>query len=235
MLSPFYQQLKAFIWPRYFEKGPPSYIDSVFFDKECLDSEGRIKDPVKSVLDFMVLGYRPVTTLSILGVLVRNQNRPMYGAQLGREIEESFQLPKGWFTKTRYYDTRVGKLLKILCRLEILEEMEFIDALTKRRHVGYQIAESLYPTIRERILCFMEGGTLSIFSSPTSSQPPSEPKQTRSIKRCTKCQALTRSSRARYCEICGNPLTTICQKCGRENSPQYTYCLHCGEKLNTVI
>lgn len=231
MSSPFYQLLKRFIWPRYREEGPPSYIDSVFFDKECINSEGEIKEPAKSILDAIVLGYRPVTTLSILSLLVENKNRPMYGAQLGTEMEKRFQLPKGWFTKTRYYDNRIGKLLKILCRLNIVKETEIVDSRTKRRYVGYYIAEHIYPAVRERILNFMQGETLSIFSPKPSSPTLPETKQAKTIKQCIKCQALTTSSQARYCELCGSPLTIICAKCKRENSPEYTYCLHCGEKL----
>jgi len=231
MSSRFYSLLKKFIWPRYREEGPPSYVDSVFFDKECVNSEGQIKEPAKSVLDLIVLGYHPVTTLAILDVLVENQNKPMYGAQLGKEMEKRFQLPKGWFTKTRYYDNRVGKLLKILCRLNSLEETEIVDSTTKRRYAGYYIAENIYPAIRERILNFVQGGTISILGPTTSPPTLPETKETKTIKRCTKCQALTTSLQARYCELCGNPLNIICPKCKRGNPLEYKYCLHCGEKL----
>lgn len=228
MTTPFYSMLKKFIWPRYREEGPPSYINSILFDKEFVNSEGQIREPAKSVLELVVLGYRPVTTSSILSILVENQNKPMYGAQLGKEMEKRFRLPKGWFTKTRYYDNRVGKLLKILCRLDVLQETEIIDSLTKRRYVGYFVTENIYPTIRERMLNFVQGGTLSIFGSI---QPLSETEQRETVKRCMKCQSLTTSSQARYCELCGTPLNMVCPKCKKENSLEYAYCLYCGEKL----
>lgn len=232
MSSSFYQVLKKFIWPRYREEGPPSYIDSVFFDKECIDREGKMREPAKSVLEAIVLGYRPVTTLSILSLLVENRNKPMYGTQLGKEMEKKFRLPKGWFTKTRYYDTRVGKLLKILCRLNIIEETEFTDPLTKRRYVGYRIVESNYPRMRERMRIFIQGGTLSIFRrTPSVPLPRRESERGRTIKRCVKCKALITSLHARYCELCGNPLALVCSRCKHESSLEYTYCLHCGEKL----
>jgi hypothetical protein len=127
MSERFYQLLRPFIWPRYYEEGPPRYIDIAFLSKDFTDADGKIKEPLKSILDLIVVGYRPVTSLSIFSILVENENKPMYGSQIGAELEKKFQLPKGWFTKTRYYDTRIGKLLKILLRQNILEEMKVKD------------------------------------------------------------------------------------------------------------
>jgi hypothetical protein len=203
----------------------------MFFDNECIDSNGRIKKPVKSILDIIVLGYRPVTTLSIFELVVENKNKPMYGAQIGRELEEKFQLPKGWFTKTRYYDTRIGKLLKILCRLDILRESEIIDPVTRRQYVGYHISENIYPSIREKILRFFQEGTFSVFVSAKPTQESTEMEDVMVVKRCAKCHTLTTSSKAQYCELCGNSLDIICSKCKREISLEYAYCLYCGEKL----
>ena len=142
MPSKFHQLLKEFIWPRYREEGPPKYIDIVLFGKDFIDSEGKINEPAKSILDLIVLGYRPVTSLSILETLVKNQNKPMYGSQLGAELEKRFQLPKGWFTKTRYYDTRIGKLLKLFCRLNILEETEIKHML--QGETGWSVPWAMY-------------------------------------------------------------------------------------------
>ena len=121
MSQRFYQLLRPFIWPRYYEEGPPRYIDIAFLSRDFTDIDGKIKEPLKSILDLIVIGYRPVTSLSIFSVLMENGNKPMYGSQIGAELEKNFQLPRGWFTRTRYYDTRIGKLLKILLRQNILE------------------------------------------------------------------------------------------------------------------
>lgn len=225
-----YKLLRRFIWPRYREEGPPSHLSSVFFDKECIDKEGKIKEPVKSVLDFIVLGYRPVTTLSILSLLVENQNKPMYGAQIGAELEKKFQLPKGWFTKTRYYDNRISKLLKILCRLEILKETEIVDVKTKRRYVGYFISEQKYSTIRKVIGKFLQGKNISILAPVNRTASYEE--SCRIVKRCSNCKALTSSPKAKYCELCGARLNIICPTCGMEVNPKYSFCLYCGQKLS---
>lgn len=229
MSSSFYRLLKEFIWPRYREEGPPKYIDIVLFSKNLIDSEGKIKEPAKSVLDSIVLGYRPVTSLSILATLVENQNKPMYGSQIGAELEKRFQLPKGWFTKTRYYDTRIGKLLKIFCRLNILEETEVKDWKTNRKYIGYRIVEDIYPTVKERILTFLRGGSLSILAPSTPITVPREEVET--IKHCPGCSALITSPSAKHCELCGTLLKTKCPNCGKEISLEYSFCLYCGKKL----
>jgi len=155
MAESFYKLLKPFIWPRYYEEGPPRYIDMAFMSKDFLDKDGRIREPVRSILDLIVVGYRPVTSLSVLAALVENDNKPMYGSQIGAVLEKRFQLPKGWFTRTRYYDTRIGKLLKILQRQSVLEEQRIKDPRANKEYVGYRITENLYPTVRERMLAFL--------------------------------------------------------------------------------
>src|SRR4030043_1087512 len=156
MSEPVYKSLKQFIWPRYYEEGPPRYIDMIFFSKDFIDSNGRIAEPFKSVIDLIVIGYRPVTSLSIIAALVENGNKPMYGSQIGAQLEKRFDLPKGWFTRTRYYDTRIGKLLKIMHRQNILEELKVKDLRANKEYVGYRIAEILYPATRDRILSFLK-------------------------------------------------------------------------------
>lgn len=169
MSERFYQLLRPFIWPRYYEEGPPRYIDIAFLSKGFTDADGRIKEPLKSILDLIVIGYRPVTSLSIFSVLMENKNKPMYGSQIGAELEKKFQLPKGWFTKTRYYDTRIGKLLKILLRQNILEEMKVKDWKTNKEYVGHRITERIYPTLKERILSLHRGESLLILTPTTPS------------------------------------------------------------------
>ena len=229
MSEPFYQLLKPFIWPRYYEEGPPRYIDIAFLSKNFIDADGKIKEPLKSILDLIVIGYRPVTSLSIFSVLVENQNRPMYGSQIGAQLEKKFQLPKGWFTKTRYYDTRIGKLLKILLRQNILEEMKVRDWKTNKEYIGHRIAEHIYPILKERILSFHRGESLLILTPTTRSNVVS--KKPEKIKRCSNCNALSTSPLARYCELCGSPLKTNCAGCGKEVSLEYSFCLNCGKRF----
>ena len=231
MSESFYRLLKPFIWPRYYEEGPPRYIDMAFLSKDFLDSEGRVREPVKSILDLVIIGYRPITSLSILAVLVENQNKPMYGTQVGALLEKRFDLPKGWFTKTRYYDTRIGKLLKILQRQSILEEARIKDIRTNKEYVGYRIPENIYPSVKERMLTFIRGEGLTIFAPTKRSNFPTI-KTAGSPKHCTKCSFLTSSLSARYCELCSTPLTMNCPGCGKEMGLEYSFCLNCGKKLD---
>lgn len=229
MSEPFYKLLKPLIWPRYYEEGPPRYIDIGFLGKDFIDADGKIKEPLKSAIDLVVIGYRPVTSLSIFSALVENQNKPMYGSQIGAQLEKKFQLPKGWFTKTRYYDTRIGKLLKALLKQNILEEMKIKDWKTNKEYVGYRIAEHIYPTVKEKILSLHQGESLLVLTPlATNNTMKDRPKI---VKRCPKCNATTTSSSARYCELCGTPLRTNCPSCGKEMSLEYSFCLDCGERF----
>lgn len=230
MSEPFYRLLKPFIWPRYYEEGPPRYADIAFLNREFIGADGKIKEPVKSILDLIIFGYRPVTSLSILSIFVENQNKPMYGSQIGAQLEKKFQIPKGWFTKTRYYDTRIGKLLKILQRQDILEETKVKDWKTNKEYVGYRIAENLYSTVKEKISPLHHGESLSILTS--SSTAINIPKEKNEItKRCPKCNAHITSPSARHCELCGTPLIAKCSNCGKEMSLEYTFCMTCGNRL----
>ena len=229
MSESFYQMLKPFIWPRYYEEGPPRYIDMAFLSKDLMDADGNVKEPLKSILDLIVIGYRPVTSLSIFSVLVENENKPMYGSQIGAELEKKFQLPKGWFTKTRYYDTRIGRLLKILLRQSILEEMKVKDWRTNKEYVGHRITGHIYPTLKERILSLHRGENLLILTPPTPSNAVSKKPET--MRHCPRCNAIVTSPSARYCELCGSPLKTPCPNCGKEMSLEYSFCLNCGRRF----
>jgi hypothetical protein len=224
----FYKLLKPLIWPRYYEEGPPSYVDMVFLSKDA-SADGKIKEPLKSILDLIIIGYRPVTSLSIFSVLVDNENKPMYGSQIGAALESKFQLPKGWFTKTRYYDTRIGRLLKILLRQGIFEEMRVKDWKAKKEYVGYRISEQIYSTVKERMLSLHRGEGLPILTPlPLIDADAKESEKTRS---CQQCNAVATSLSARYCEQCGTALKTNCPACGKETSLEYLFCLNCGKRI----
>ena len=229
MSERFYQLLKPFIWPRYYEEGPPRYVDIAFLSKDFIDADGKIKEPLKSILDLIVIGYRPVTSLSIFSVLVENENKPMYGSQIGAELEKKFELPKGWFTRTRYYDTRIGKLLKILLRQNILEEMKVKDWRTNKEYVGYRITERIYPVLKERILSLHRGESLMILTPSTPSSRVDKNPETK--RHCPECNLSVTSSSARYCEACGSPLKRNCPTCGKEMSLEYSFCLNCGARV----
>ncbi|MEM2129300.1 MAG: zinc ribbon domain-containing protein [Candidatus Bathyarchaeia archaeon] len=229
MSTSVYQLLKPFIYPRYFEEGPPKYIDTVFFNRDFIDLDGKIKEPVKSILVNVVIGYRPVTSLSILALLVENQNKPMWGSLIGAQLEKMFQLPKGWFSKTRYYDTRIGKLLKIFQRLGILEEVKVRDWKTSKEYVGYRIVEHIYPTVKEKMTSFYRGTPLTFLTPPTQKGVAEERLET--TKHCPRCDVLVRSQSAKYCELCGTPLRMYCPNCQKEVSLEYSFCLNCGERV----
>jgi hypothetical protein len=222
-----YSALKDFIWPNYLETKAPKQVDFMLLRGDLLDDEGELKEPFRSVIHLTVLGHQPVTILSILAAFVGGRNAPLHGAQIGRELEERFQVPKGWFTESRYYDTRIGKILKMLCRLRILERLEVRDTLSKRKFEGYRINLKLYPVIETSILGFFQGRTFSPFLPQHADVQEKElvPKQ------CSKCNSISYSPKARFCELCGSGLMFVCPHCGKEVDLDFTYCLFCGKKI----
>jgi hypothetical protein len=232
MSESFYKLLKPFIWPRYYEEGPPGYIDVAFLSRDILDNNDRIREPVKSILDLVIFGYRPITGMSILLALVENGNKPMYGSQIGAQLEKRFELPKGWFTRTRYYDTRIAKLLKILHRQNILDEVKVKDLRTNKELVGYRIGPDIYLGVKERTSSLLRGDGLQIFASlPKGNHVVEEPKTS---KHCSKCNFLSKSRAAKFCELCGATLVTLCQGCGKEVCLEYSFCLNCGKKIEQL-
>ena len=49
---------EPFLFHYLHEEGPPRYIDIAFLNRDLIDSDGKIREPVKSILDLVVLGYR---------------------------------------------------------------------------------------------------------------------------------------------------------------------------------
>jgi hypothetical protein len=229
-METFYKLLRPFIYPRYYEEGPPKYLDMAFLSKDNLE-DGKIKEPVKSILDLVVFGYRPITSVSILSVLVANNNKPLYGAQIGKILEKNFELPIGWFTKTRYYDTRIGKLLKMLERQNILETVGVKDTRTNKDLIGYRICACYYFSAKDTINMLQRGQGLGFLIRSPAKQSIDTEKEESITKYCTKCKMLARSNDSKFCENCGEQLLIKCQYCGKNFAPEYSFCTNCGKKV----
>jgi len=220
-----FKTLKSILHPRYREEGPPAYIE------RFLDSIDSTNEPMKSVLDLIVLGYRPVTTLCILTTLVESGNRPQTGRQLGVLLEKRFGLEEGKLTKGRYYDDRISRLLKILCQLSILELTETTSESRVKKKEGYRIKEPIYPTIEKVIRSFLNGGSLSPLSERVLILDAGDTQEF-TVKHCSKCKSMTTSPKATHCELCGHPLTIVCKKCQNKVLSKWNFCNSCGEPLH---
>jgi hypothetical protein len=218
-----FSTLRNILSPRYREEGPPAYIER-FFGQGFFDEEGKAWEPMKTVLDLVVLGYRPVTTLCILTTLVENRNKPYTGRQLGVQLEKRLGLEEGRLTTGRYYDDRIGRLLKILCQLNILE----VEKQPNIPREGYRIKKSILPVIEKRIRLFLNGESISPLAE---SLPFSKLEESQIVKQCSKCKSMIASKDAIYCELCGAPLTISCRKCGKEIPCSWRFCNQCGEPL----
>lgn len=220
--------LRNLLSPRYREEGPPSYIEK-FLEEGFVDEKGSVLEPMKTVLDLIVLGYRPVTSLCILTIMVESKNRPQTGRQLGILLEKRLGLEEGKLTTGRYYDDRIGRLLKLMCQLGILEFEERPDFLGAK--AGYRIRKPIYPAIEAKINSFLKGETLSPISK---SSGPLDLKENQVMKQCSRCKALTASQGAIYCELCGAPLVITCTKCNKEILCNWEFCNFCGTRLHEI-
>ncbi len=231
-LEDLFQVLRPFIWPKYREEGPPEFVQGVLLGREFLGDQSDLNVPAKSVLELMTVGYRPVSTLAILRVLNDSPGVALHGMQIARELERRFKVQEGWFTRTRYYTDRVGRLLTLLTRLDIIEEVVRKDARGGRSFTAYQTHPSSSGRVKERLDCLARGEPVSLFQAPSASTAKSTPSlRMKNPRECVDCQTLVSSVSAKYCERCGRPLKAKCENCGRKVEATYDYCLSCGAKM----
>ncbi len=157
----------------------------------------------------------------------------MHGMQIGRELEKRFAVQEGWFTKTRYYTDRVGKLLTLLNRLEMIREVVRKDLRGGRSFAAYQINPAATGSIKDTVARLSKGERISLFSSSLrEAQPSVSISMAGNQKECTECGVFVNSPSARYCERCGKPLKVGCEKCGTRVEAIHDFCLSCGYKIS---
>lgn len=225
-----FESLRPFVWPKYREEGPPEFVQNYLLGHDLTGGATKLEPPARSVLEMMTIGYRPVSSLAILDILSDSPNLAMHGMQLARELERRFKVQEGWFTRTRYYTDRVGKLLPLLTNMQMIEEVVRKDSRTGRTSAAYRINPTLSQPVKSRLQALSRGEHLSILSnSPASSLETEQPHEWR--KECVNCGIMTSSTIARYCEVCGRPLKIKCNSCGYTLEAIYKYCLNCGANL----
>jgi hypothetical protein len=225
-----FESLRPFVWPKYREEGPPEFVQNYLLGHDLTGGTTKLEAPARSVLEMMTIGYRPVSSLAILDILSDSPNLAMHGMQLARELERRFKVQEGWFTRTRYYTDRVGKLLPLLTRMQMVEELVRKDTRTGRTAAAYRISPTFSQPIKSRLQALSRGEHISLLSnSPATTLEAEQSREWR--KECLSCGIITNSAIARYCEVCGRPLKMKCNNCGSSLEAIYKYCLNCGAKL----
>ncbi len=231
-----FRSLKPFVWSKFREEGPPEFVRTELLGGAFHAEETSLSPTTKNLLELMTIGYRPATTLGILCILSQSPKVALHGMQIGKELERQFDVEEGWFSRTRYYTDRVGKLLTLLTRLEILQEVFRKDSKGSRTLAAYQIHASLAEPVKVRIEELSRGERISFFS--THPQPPREilvvPEEPLIInpRECIDCKVMVTSAIARYCEKCGKPLKLNCLSCKGRVDAIYNYCPMCGSKMD---
>ena len=225
-----FESLRPFVWPKYREEGPPEFVQNYLLGHDLAGGTTKLEPPARSVLEMMTIGYRPVSSLAILDILSDSPNLAMHGMQLARELERRFKVQEGWFTRTRHYTDRVGKLLPLLTNMQMIEEVVQKDSKTGRPSAAYRINPTLSQPVKSRLQAMSRGEHISLLSnSPTSSLETVQPHEW--MKECLSCGIMTSSVIAHYCEVCGRPLKIKCNNCGSSLEAFYKYCLNCGTRL----
>jgi len=224
-----FESLRPFVWPKYREEGPPEFVQNYLLGHDLSGGTMKLDPPTRSILEMMTIGYRPVSSLAILAILSDSPNLAMHGMQLARELEKRFKVQEGWFTRTRYYTDRVGKILPLLTKMRMVEEVVRKDPRTGRVSSAYRINPSLSQPIRARLQALSKGEHVSLLSTPDATIVEENQNQDWR-KECPNCGIITRSAIARYCEACGRPLKMKCASCGTVLDAIYKYCLNCGAK-----
>ena len=233
ILPDLFGSLRPFIWPTYYEEGPPRHVQlSLLGDKVFANLFGETP-ATKSVLEMMTLGYRPVTTLAILKVLYDSDGRSLHGMEVGRELERKFQVPEGYFSKSRYYTDRVGKVLGLMVRLGLVQESMLEARGNGRKYSAYSIRDSALEGVKIRLDSIANGESLSLFMNghgDLSKIPNGNEVVTR--RSCADCGFQSTSSKAAYCERCGSSLNLKCEECGKMVLASFNFCNGCGARLS---
>jgi hypothetical protein len=231
-LPDLFGSLKPFIWPTYYEEGPPRHVQLSLIGDKILASQFGETPATKSVLEMMTLGYRPVTMLAILKVLQDSDGRWLHGMEVGRELEKKFDVPDGYFSKSRYYTDRVGKVLGLMVRLGLVEEA-LMDARGKgRKYSAFKIHDSAMDGVRMRLASIANGEQFSLFTNGHDdlSKVPNGIGTAR-LRVCQDCSFQSHSLMAIYCERCGDALNLSCDKCGKMVRVSFNFCNGCGARL----
>lgn len=232
-MADLFESLKPFIWPTYYEEGPPKHVQlSLLGDKVFAGLFGETP-ATRSVLELMTLGYRPVTMLAILKVLHDSGNRRLHGMEIGRELEKGFGVPEGYFTRSRYYTDRVGKVLGLMVRLGLVEESMMDARGNGRKYSGFKIRDSAMAGVKVRLASIANGEQLSLFTNghEDSSRISNVSEITR-LRLCQDCGFQSQSMTATYCERCGKQLNVKCEKCAKMVLASFDYCNKCGTRLS---
>lgn len=225
-----FDSLRPFVWPKFREEGPPEFVQSYVLGHDLSGGATKLDPPTRAVLEMMTIGYRPVSSLAILDILNNSPNLAIHGMQIARELERRFKVKEGWFTRTRYYTDRVGKILPLLTSMRLLEEVDRKDPRTGRIYAAYRISASTRESLKSRLQALSRGEHVSLFSESHAPGVFGDHDKSHA-KECLDCGLITSSPIARYCESCGKPLKVRCEKCGSTLEAIYKFCLNCGTKI----
>lgn len=224
-----FETLRDFVYPNFFEKGPPQQVRG-FIASRYVSPDLRSDLAKGSILELIALGYRPATSLAILSILSESPTVALHGMQIARELEKRFEANAGWFTESRYYSDRVGRTLKLLKELEILQETRKTGSRGKRIFSVYQVRPELLNQVKTSVSALSKNERVSLFSGPRLGLAKVGLFNQEDLKECDNCKIIVNSTSARYCERCAGKLRMRCPAC-HKRVEVFDYCILCGQEL----
>jgi len=204
--------------PRYLEERPPAYFGTLMSARERAESP-EARDTLTQLAYIVLLGRCPSTIISIVGFLRDNGNEPLYGSELGRLMERTYGLPTGSCTKGRYYEDRVGRVLRGLAEVGVLEEVKIHPTGTRRIRNGFKLSSEYYQKLSSELV----GRDLaSVAALPSGAK---------TIRVCARDGFVPLDPKASHCQYCGGALHLACSNCGTRMAQMEKYCIGCGENL----
>lgn len=99
-----------------------------------------LQEPYRSLSFLAVIGQRPITSLLILEILLKAEEKPLNGKKIGEKLAEELGIPPALTTKGGNYKDRVGDLVTAFVKIGILEPV--LSKSHPRKEEGFRIKKS---------------------------------------------------------------------------------------------
>ncbi len=136
------------------------FIEALTRFPSAVSAEQTLNEPYKSLAFIVTVGQRPMTALLILDLLLKAEETPLNGKEIGQKLAEKLEISPALTTKGGNYKDRVGDLLSAFTKIGILERVS-PDKPGHPKKEGFRIRKSAMAEVEAFIASFkLEEGVL---------------------------------------------------------------------------
>lgn len=106
-----------------------------------------LKEPYKSLALIITVGQRPLTSLLILEILLKQGEEPLNGKEIGEMLARELKISPTLTTKGGNFKDRVGDLISAFVKMGFLESV-FIEPSGRPREEGFRIRKPAEAEVR---------------------------------------------------------------------------------------